>query len=75
MKWNAAEALDAELLDTLQENRIKRGLPLHVRTAETRTEYPLPTSRAMPVLACPYCGRKRCAEHKDLPSLDPYFQA
>ena len=67
------DVLDAELLDVLQAEAAKRGKPLHVRTAETRTAYPLVSSRATPTLICAYCGRRRCDEHKDLPNLDPYF--
>lgn len=72
MTWNV---LDAELLDVLQAERLKDHLPLNVRTAETLRSYPLPTSRATPLLICPYCGARRCTEHDDLPALDPYFNA
>lgn len=63
--WSQAERLDAELLDTLQADRQGRGKPLHVRTAETAAQGPL--------LICPYCGRRRCDEHADLPALDPFY--
>ncbi len=73
--WTAQERLDAELLDTIQHERSANGLSLNVRTRETRHEYPLPKSRKTPLLRCPYCGKRRCGEHSDLPALDPYFKA
>ncbi len=74
MTWTAQEKLDAELLDTIQTERQSNGLPMNVRTAETKREYPTVSSREVPSLRCPYCGRRRCREHSDLPSLDPFYE-
>jgi hypothetical protein len=70
--WNV---LDAELVDTLQLEAMKRGKADHYRTAETKRSYPLPRSRAKPLLICVFCGRFRCKEHDVLPALDPFFDA
>jgi hypothetical protein len=72
---NAWNVLDAELVDTLQSECMKRGKATQFRTAETTRSYPLPISRAKPLLICPFCGRRRCEEHADLPALDPHFNA
>lgn len=67
------DVLAAELVDTLQADRASRDLPFHVRTLETRRDWPRLNSRATPRLLCAYCGRKRCVEHADLPALDPFY--
>lgn len=69
------DRLGSELLDTLQHDAIKRGKTFAgaVRTAETKHVLPRAEGRRTPKLRCPYCGRARCSEHKDLPALDPYF--
>lgn len=72
--WTIEEQLDAELLDAQQHVRLKQGKPMHVRTRETQREYPLPGSRVTPKLICPYCGRKRCTDHAELPALDPFYE-